>query len=230
MGFPNFYLLNRTGVKIRQLETGPEPTWRTNVSEQTIEELEIELYEKTLQLHKLKQRTKKVEVKNYEFDTLSGKVSLKDLFADKDTLLMIHNMGQGCRYCMIWGDGLNGFLPHLESTVSVVMVSKDDPQTQHRYANSRQWRFRMASHGGGDYITEQSTIAEASNMPGVVCYHLRGDRVLRSNAASFGPGDLYCSIWNFLALAGITSEDWTPQYSYWSRPAKLDDGGVNIID
>ena len=47
------------------------------MSEQTIEELEIELYEKTLQLHKLKQTTEKVEVKNYEFDTLWGKCAGK---------------------------------------------------------------------------------------------------------------------------------------------------------
>ena len=200
------------------------------MSEQTIEELEAELYEKTLQLHKLKQKTKTVEVENYTFQTLHGNPTLKDLFADKDKLLVIHNMGQGCRYCMIWGDGLNGFLPHLESVMSVVMVSKDDPETQQRYANSRQWRFRMVSHHGGDYIREQSTMSGAENMPGVVCYHLDGDRILRSNAAVFGPGDLYCSIWNFLALAGLTSEDWTPQYNYWRRPEKLDDGGNNVIE
>ncbi|NND00121.1 MAG: DUF899 family protein, partial [Gammaproteobacteria bacterium] len=169
------------------------------MSEQTIEELEAELYEKTLQLHELKKQSARREVRDYKFNTLNGAVSLIDLFAEKDTLLMIHNMGQGCRYCMIWGDGINGFLPHLESTMSVVMVSKDDPQTQQRYANSRQWRFRMASHGGGDYITEQSTQPGSGNMPGVVCYHREGNRIFRSNSASFGPGDLYCSIWNYLA-------------------------------
>ena len=200
------------------------------MSEQTVAELEAELYEKTLRLHALKKNSGKVEVRNYSFDTLAGEVSLIDLFAGKETLLMIHNMGQGCRYCMVWGDGLNGFLPHLEAVMSVVMVSRDDAQSQQRYANSRSWRFRMASHRGGDYITEQSTAEGSNNMPGVVCYQLEGDRIMRSNAASFGPGDLYCSLWNFLALAGLTSDDWTPQYNYWSRPAKLDDGGENIID
>lgn len=204
--------------------------WRDNMSEQTIEELEFELYEKTLKLQKLKKQKKPVEIKNYSFDTLSGKTSLLNLFADKDTMLMIHNMGQGCRYCMIWGDGLNGFLPHLESTLSVVMVSKDDPQKQQLYANSRQWRFRMASHRGGNYIKEQTVMPESDNMPGVVCYHRDGDRILRSHSAVFGPGDLYCSIWNYLSLAGLSSEDWTPQYNYWKRPAKLDDGGENIIE
>ena len=183
-----------------------------------------------MKLNDLRKENRGADVSNYAFSTLEGETTLLELFGDHDRLLLIHNMGQGCRYCMVWADGLNGFLPHLESTMSVVMVSKDDPHTQQRYANSRRWRFRMASHGGGDYISEQSTVAEANNMPGVVCYHLEGDKILRSNSATFGPGDLYCSLWSFLALAGWTADDWTPQYNYWSRPAILDDGGENIID
>jgi len=195
-----------------------------------IAELEMELYQKTLELHKLKQNAERIEVRDYTFSTLGGEVTLKSLFAGKDTLLVVHNMGQACRDCMIWGDGLNGFLPHLESEMSVVMVSKDDPQTQNRYAHSRAWRFRMASHGGGDYIKEQSVQPGADNMPGAVCYHLQDGKIYRSNAAIFGPGDLYCSVWNFLALSGVTSDDWTPQYNYWKRPSKMDDGGENIIE
>ena len=47
--------------------------------------------------------------------TLAGETTLLDLFGDRDTLLAIHNMGQGCRYCTLWADGFNGLLPHLES-------------------------------------------------------------------------------------------------------------------
>ena len=64
------------------------------MSKPSIQELEQELYEKTLQLHQLKQAIQPTEVTNYQFDTLSGKVSFKDLFAGKDKLLMIHNMGK----------------------------------------------------------------------------------------------------------------------------------------
>jgi len=46
----------------------------------------------------------------------------------------------------------------------------------------------------------------------------------------FGPGDLYCSIWNLLGMAGLSEADWTPQYKYWRRPKKMDDGGANLID
>ena len=95
-------------------------------------------------------------------------------------------------------------------------------------AASRQWRFRMASHGGGPYIQEQTVMAGQNNMPGIVCYQLDGEKIIRRNASVFGPGDLYCPQWHILSLAGIGSEDWTPQFQYWKRPEKMDDGGQNL--
>lgn len=194
-----------------------------------IAELEAQLYEMTLKLNELKKNAPAEPVPNYTFQTLQGETTLLDCFSDKDKLLVIHNMGQACRYCTLWGDGINGFLPHLESAMSVVLVSKDDPETQRRFANSRGWRFRLASHGGGEYITEQTAMEGASNMPGAVTYERDGDQILRKNAAVFGPGDLYCSAWNLMGLAGLTEAEWTPQYNYWLRPDKLEDGGENVL-
>jgi hypothetical protein len=88
----------------------------------------------------------------------------------------------------------------------------------------------MASHGGEQYIQEQSVFPGQNNMPGLVCYSREGDQVFKLNSAMFGPGDLYCSVWHILALAGVGEEEWTPQYSYWKRPQKLDDGGLKILD
>jgi len=198
------------------------------MTSESIEELEKQIFELSQRLQGLRKESAGSVVKNYRFDTIDGEVSLLDLFAGKDKLLAIHNMGQGCRYCTLWGDGINPFIPHLESAMSVVMLSKDSPQTQRLFANSRNWRFRLASHGGGDYLKEESTMAGAENMPGVVCYELKDGTIYRTNAACFGPGDQYCAIWHLLGLAGI-ADDWTPQYNYWQRPAKLEDGGENLI-
>ncbi len=192
--------------------------------------LEKQLYELTGRLNELRKSNVGTEVKNYTFATLDGDVNLLDMFGDKDRLLLIHNMGQGCRYCTLWGDGFNGFLPHLESAMSVVLVSKDAPDLQRSFANSRGWRFRLASHGGGEYIQEQTVMESASNMPGAVVYERSGDRILRKNSGVFGPGDLYCSIWNLLGLAGLGEAEWTPQYRYWTRPQKMEDGGENVVD
>ncbi len=195
-----------------------------------IRAIEKQLYELTAKLNELRKTSAGVEVPNYTFSTLDGDVTLLDLFGDNDRLLLIHNMGQGCRYCTLWADGFNGFLPHLESAMSVVLVSKDLPDLQRTFASSRNWRFRLASHGGGDYIQEQSVSAGESNTPGAVVYERNGDRITRKNAAEFGPGDLFCSIWNLLGMAGLGVADWTPQYRYWRRPEKMDDGGENVLD
>ncbi|MDE0245551.1 MAG: DUF899 family protein [Gammaproteobacteria bacterium] len=193
-----------------------------------IAEIQKQIFELTGELGTLLKQSPGAEVPDYRFVDGSGEVSLLELFAGRDTLLAIHNMGQGCRYCTVWADGFNGFLPHLENAMSVVLLSKDPPELQRRFANERGWRFRLASHGGGAYIREQSVVEGQDNYPGAVVYKREEDKVVRFNACVFGPGDLYCSLWSLLALAGMGAQDWTPQYSYWRRPEVLDDGGENV--
>ena len=195
-----------------------------------IRDIEQKIHTLMERLAKLQQSNRGNEVINYSFSTIEGEINLLDLFGEKDKLLLIHNMGQGCRYCTLWADGFNGFLPHLESTISVVLVSKDAPQLQRKFAHSRGWRFRLASHGGGEYIQEQSVMKEPNNMPGAVVYERDGDKIYRKNDCVFGPGDIYCSMWSLLGLAGLNETSWTPQFSYWQRPNTLDDGGKNIIE
>ena len=195
-----------------------------------IRDIEQKIHTLMERLAKLQQSNRGNEVINYSFSTIEGEINLLDLFGEKDKLLLIHNMGKGCRYCTLWADGFNGFLPHLESTISVVLVSKDAPQLQRKFANSRGWRFRLASHGGGEYIQEQSVMKDSNNMPGGVVYERDGDKIYRKNDCVFGPGDIYCSMCILLGLAGLNETNWTPQFSYWQRPKTLDDGGKNIIE
>ncbi len=200
------------------------------MSTNEIQALEQQIYELNLKLTELRKTSASFEVPNYTFQTQSGDTTLLELFGEQDKLLVIHNMGQACRYCTLWADGFNGFVPHLESAMSVVLASKDAPDTQRRFANSRGWRFRLVSHGGGEYIQEQSVMKDQGNMPGAVTYVRVGDKIHRQHACVFGPGDLYCSMWSLLGLAGLGADDWTPQYSYWKRPSKMDDGGENIVE
>jgi predicted dithiol-disulfide oxidoreductase (DUF899 family) len=200
------------------------------MSAQRITELEKQIYELNTELQALHKSHRGEAVPEYSFATMDGSATLRDLFAGRDTLLAIHNMGQACRYCTLWADGFNPFVPHLESVLSVVLLSKDPPHVQRQFANARQWRFRMASHGGGEYIEQQGVTQDGGNNPGAVVYVREGDTIYRKNACEFGPGDLYCSMWSLLGLAGLGVEDWTPQYGYWSRPATLEDGGENIRD
>ena len=190
--------------------------------------LERRIGELIAELNALRGASAPEPVPNYAFQTSAGEMSLLELFGDRDRLLVIHNMGQGCRYCTLWADGFNGLLPHLEDALAVAMVSKDAPDVQRVFANSRGWRFRMASHGGGAYIQEQGVFGQAENYPGAVVYQRDGDAIARKNACVFGPGDIYCALWPFLGMAGV--DDWTPQYRYWRRPEQLDDGGAGLRD
>lgn len=193
-----------------------------------IQKLEHEILELTLKLNALRKSNGGDEVRNYSFATIDGETDLLKMFGDKKQLLLIHNMGQGCRYCTLWADGFNGLLKHLESLMSVVLVSKDPPEVQRQFANSREWRFRLASHGGGKYISEQTVMDGSENTPGAVVYERDDDTITRRNSCVFGPGDVYCSMWGLLGLAGLGADDWTPQYGYWKCPEKMDDGGENL--
>ncbi len=200
------------------------------MSDREIAELERQIGELTARVNGLRRSAAPREVPNYTFRTLDGEVTLVDLFAGRQHLLAIHNMGQGCRFCTLWADGFNGLLPHLESALSVVLLSRDAPHLQREFAGSRNWRFRLASHGGGRYIREESVVEGGENMPGAVLYERSGAAVLRRNSVVFGPGDLFCSLWHLLALAGMGEAEWTPQYRYWLPPEALDDEGQNRLE
>ena len=195
-----------------------------------ISKVEGELMDASTRLRELHETLPPLKIPDYEFDSLEGPIKLSDLFAGSDKLLMVHNMGQGCRYCTLWGDGLNPFVQHIENTLPLIMVSGDSPLVQRRFANSRQWRFRMLSHNRQQYYEEQVKDPDYENCPGIACYQRKGSELFRLGHANFGPGDLYCSLWHVLAIAGYSSANWTPQYRYWSRPEQLEDGGSNIVD
>jgi len=79
------------------------------MSVEQIQSLEKQIYDLNQQLIDLKKSSvNDLEIRNYQFETLNGKTDLSSLFADKKLLLVIHNMGQACRYCTLWADGFNG--------------------------------------------------------------------------------------------------------------------------
>lgn len=206
------------------------PRAEYSMSYKEIADLEHQIYDLTRRLHVLRRNTELQPIPNYSLRTADGKTTLLDLFGDQDRMLVIHNMGQGCRYCTLWADGINGLLAHLESAMSVVLVSQDTPDVQRRFAGSRGWRFRLASHSGSNYMQEQNVSDEGENYPGAVVYEKQNGAVFRRAKCIFGPGDLYCSMWNLLALAGFGDKDWFPQFHYWKRPEVLDDGGEGLQD
>ncbi|MEM0988484.1 MAG: DUF899 family protein [Pseudomonadota bacterium] len=195
-----------------------------------IDALERELLEKSQRLAELRSNAPPQPVSDYSFQTLEGTTTLSALFAGRDRLLMIHNMGRACRYCTLWADGLNGVIDHLEDIMAVALVSKDPPAAQRRMALDRGWRFRMVSHSGGPYMDDQCSAGQYVDLPGAAVYQRDGEKILRRGRTQFGPGDLYSPVFHLLGLAGLGHDGWTPQFHYWQSPDALEDGGANRND
>src|SRR6185312_8327527 len=85
----------------------------------------------------LQQEIEPQEVPDYDFSTGAGTARLSELFGDKDSLFVVHNMGAGCPYCTLWADGFNGVLPHLENRAAFVVTSPDAPATQEKFKAGR---------------------------------------------------------------------------------------------
>jgi len=64
-------------------------------------------------IRELQQSVEPQAVMDYTLATRDGPVRLSQLFGDKASLFVIHNMGASCPYCTLWADGFNGLLPHV---------------------------------------------------------------------------------------------------------------------
>ncbi len=153
-------------------------------------------------------------VENYIFATAGGPAHLADLFGDKDTLFVIHNMGASCRYCTLWADGFNGILPHLENRAAFVISSPDDPEKQQKFKNSRGWKFRMVSHQGSNFAADMGYRSDKGLQPGVSVFKKQNGKVVRVSDQGLGPYDDFCALWHFFDMMPGGAGDWAPQYKY----------------
>jgi predicted dithiol-disulfide oxidoreductase (DUF899 family) len=153
-------------------------------------------------------------VADYELIGPGGPIRLSQLFGDKDTLFVIHNMGRSCPNCTMWADGFNGILPHLANRAAFVVVSPDDPATQAAFAASRGWRFRMVSHKGSDFAADMGYRGDGGWLPGVSVFRKQGDRVMRVSDQALHPGDDLCAVWHFFDMIPEGRAGWHAKFSY----------------
>src|SRR5215469_16349049 len=154
------------------------------------------------------------EVADYSFTTTEGPVRLSQLFGDKDTLFVIHNMGKSCPACTMWADGYNGVLAHLENRAAFVVTTPDDPATQAEFARSRGWRFRMVSHAGTSFAAEMGyRDAGGGWLPGVSVFKKAGNRILRVSDAGFEPGVDFCAVWHLFDLIPEGTAGWGASFA-----------------
>jgi predicted dithiol-disulfide oxidoreductase (DUF899 family) len=181
-----------------------------------IEGIEEQIRGLKKQLSEARRRRPAEPMRDYRLQTGDGEVALAELFGAKDDLIVIHNMGAGCRYCTLWADGLNSLLPHVESRSAFVVVSPDNPDAQAKFASGRGWKFRMASDADGAFTRETGYLTpDGYHNPGVSAFHRGADgQITRTGTTFFGPGDDFCAVWPLFDLLAGGDGGWEPQYRY----------------
>jgi predicted dithiol-disulfide oxidoreductase (DUF899 family) len=155
------------------------------------------------------------EVRDYVFKrAASATIKLSELFAEKDTLFVVHNMGKSCPNCTMWADGFNGVFDHLRSRAAFVVSSPDAPEEQEAFAASRGWRFPMVSVVGTTFAQNMGYWRDGRAMPGLSVFKRISDRIVRVADTSFSPGDDFCGVWHFFDLIPEGVAGWRPNYTY----------------
>ena len=190
---------------------------------QEIETIQKEIFEKRQRIIELLKSNAHPVAKPYVLlDWDNREVRLNDLFGDKNDLIVIHNMGKGCRYCTLWADEINGISKHLENRAALAVVSPNPPDVQKAFAESRGWRFKMLSDRDLDFSRDMgfSYEKEGKNfaMPGYSTFHKEPDgSITRVGYDEFGPTDMYSGTWHFFELLKDGENGWEPQYTYESN-------------
>jgi predicted dithiol-disulfide oxidoreductase (DUF899 family) len=184
--------------------------------ERDIAALEEEIQRMKKELVEKRKSLPRMQVSDYALGTPDGQTRLSELFAGHDELIVIHNMGKGCRWCTLWADGFNGIVDHFENRAGFALVSPDDPQAQKAFAQSRGWKFRVLSGKGSTFIEDLGFRHEKGGfIPGFSTFVKdESGKIFRIAKAEFGPGDDYCSIWHMFDLLSGGVGDWEPQYKY----------------
>lgn len=95
--------------------------------------------------------------KEYVFDGLEGRETLRDLFEGRSQLVVYHFMfgpddDAGCKSCSFWADNFDPNVVHLNARdVSFVAVSRAPYERLAAYKERMGWSFKWVSSGGGDF-------------------------------------------------------------------------------
>jgi predicted dithiol-disulfide oxidoreductase (DUF899 family) len=179
--------------------------------DQQISELQQEIASLSQRYRELIEQRPDEPVENHVFQTPDGEVTLLDLFGDRDDLIVVHNMGQGCSYCTMWADAYNGSLHNILDRTAFVVVSDDAPDVQSEVARIRGWKFRMASDPQRTFSAAMNFERDGMVYPGYSAFHRDGDSIVRTGWDVFGPGDRYCAVWPMFDALKDGANDWDPK-------------------
>lgn len=181
--------------------------------------LQKEIFEKQKELALLIKSQEPERIQNYAFKNLYGEtIHLLDLFADRDELILIHNMGKSCVYCTMWADTLSGSFSVIKDRVPIVLTSPDDVPTLKEFSAARNWQMPCISYNGTDFSVDLGFAKDIEGRrwyePGFSVLQLKDGQIYRTAKDGFGPGDFYCAPWHLFALLPHGVAGWQPKYNY----------------
>lgn len=169
---------------------------------------------------------------DYEFSTAFRPKKLSELFGDKSTLIIVHNMGQKCPYCTLWLDTIEGFQHHLAQIAELYVASPDDGETQLKFKIGRDYHFPFVSTRDTTFTKDMGyETTDGQLVPGFsVFVKDQNGKVSRVSHDEFYPHDEYCGIWNILDHVPVANRgDWAPKISYADQNPKGIAGRVNFL-
>jgi len=183
----------------------------------TIKALEQRIQKEKKQLVALRKKLPLQPVQDYVFKAHDGsEIRLSQMFGSKSDLILVHNMGRGCRYCTLWADGFTGFTKHLENRAGFVVISKNPVEVQREFYAGRGWNFKMYSSAETTFNRDMGYENEqGGQMPGVSAFYKdEAGQIFRTGTTWFGPGDDFCAVWPLLDLLKDGPNGWEPKYEY----------------
>lgn len=179
------------------------------------------------EVNALRRRLPWVEVKeDYLFQGAEGPVRLSQLFRnDKDNLIVQHVMfepdkDKACSVCSCWVDGVNGFLPQLESKAHYVIVCRAPYDKVAKFVKAKNWKCEALSSSdcnfnhdygveftadeiankNGVYNFNRTNIFPGSQYPGVSVFRKYNGRVYCTYSVYARGLERLNSIWAWLDL------------------------------
>lgn len=164
----------------------------------------------------LRERGGKAMTQPYAFVTPEGKtLTLSELFGGKRDLLVVHNMGEACPYCMMWADGLSSSTGHLSDRAAFWLTNNDPVEQLGAYREKRGWAFPVDSCRGTSFTADCGFGKEGDWWPGVSAFWKdESGGVVRVASTFFGPGDLYNPVWHLFDLLKEGARGWAPKRAY----------------
>ena len=163
--------------------------------------------------------------KDYQFESTAGQLSLSEMFAGKDQLVVYHFMfgtdwDEGCTSCSFWIDNLNGISPHLAARdTAFALVSKGPLEKLHAYRTRMGWSQPWYSSANTDFNEDyQVTFPKADRDAGDVTYNYRQTQMGMSDMVGIS------------VFAKDKSGKVFHTYSTYSRGVDMLNGAYHILD